>query len=69
MDKTKKIDILHIENEITKFIEVLNINGMCQSCKDWKATNKTGTLLIEIGFYKGGIRNVDVNENNKFKIK
>ncbi len=57
MDKTKKIDILHIENEITKFIE------------SWKITKRTGLLSIEIYFGEGGIRNVDVNENTKLKIK
>jgi len=57
MDKTKKIDILHIETQVAEFIN------------EWKTTKKTGLLSIEYCFYEGGIRNVDVNENTKFKIK
>lgn len=57
MDKSKKIDILQIETQITKFI------------KDWIITKRTGLLSVEIYFSEGGIRNVDVNENTKFKIK
>lgn len=57
MDKQKKIDILHIETQIAKFIN------------DWKVASRTGSLLVEIYFSEGGIRNVDVVENTKFKIK
>ena len=57
MDKIKKTDILHIETQVTKFIN------------EWKITKKTGVVSIIICFYEGGIRNIDINENTKFKIK
>ena len=57
MDKIKKIDILHIETEINKYIE------------EWKSTNKTGFLSFEINFLKGGVRDVSVSFNTKIRIK
>jgi len=55
MDKNKKIDILHIETEIKRYIN------------EWKLTKKTGSLSFDINFLLGGIRDVNVKYNVKIK--